>query len=208
MTGFLRCFWFVSFALSPNPSLSPCIFSTNQPVFISLIVASKPPLQDLLLLLTHLPLLTSLLSLLLNIYLLLLPATILFRCPPIVLVQMVGNLWIDAVLWAVGVLGGWRAKGRGTRSSGWRFGFSTMGGLGDGLKGAGMRNLELLEVSTANSFISLSLPVKVFAELTQPDRLASIRFASPPSPYRIISSPPPQPKPPTTSSSCHPPTSS
>ncbi|KAL7413236.1 hypothetical protein BDY24DRAFT_389401 [Mrakia frigida] len=132
-----------------------------------------PLLQDLLLLLTHLPLLASFVSLLVNIYLLVLPSTILFRCPIVVLVQMTANLWIDAVLWLVGVLGGASSGGRG-RAFRVGFGLAAVGGLGDGLKRAGMRNLGLLEnhlLSSPSQFtILLMPPTHLFLGLPPPPK--------------------------------------
>jgi len=117
----------------------------------------QPLLQDVLLILTHLPLLTSLVSLLLNLYLLAIPATILFRCPIIVIGQMLCNIGIDAVLWWLGVLGGLTVGRRGGTKGGWRGALGAISGWGDGLKRAGMRNLGLLEVRQISLSLSLSL---------------------------------------------------
>lgn len=103
--------------------------------------AAQPILQDGLLVLSHLPLVTSLVTLLVNVYLLVLAATILFRCPVSILAQMGGNLWLDGVLWFVAALGSSLGGASGT---GW---ISAARGMGDGLRGAGLRNLGLLEVS-------------------------------------------------------------
>ena len=115
----------------------------------------QPVGQDVFLVLSHLPLLASLVTLLVNVYLLVCVSAVMFRCPLRVLLQMATNLVVDAMVWLLAMIGGWLG-GSGRES--WT---GAASGVGDGLKGAGFRNLGLLEVSL--SFLTRSVEL---SELT------------------------------------------